>query len=77
MIAIDKSIPLPTDESKHSSKRIYPFPTMEIGDSFFAPGKKPVDLNGVVQRHKAKGKDFTSRAVTENGVTGCRVWRTK
>ena len=51
----------------------YPFDTMEIGQSFFAPGLKPMTV-GNAARHK-KPKRFRCRAVVENGVKGTRCWR--
>lgn len=51
----------------------YPLKDMEIGDSFFAPGRKSNSVSASIAR--AYPKKFTRREVTENGVVGVRVWR--
>jgi len=65
-------------------------PTMELGDSFFAPlhmfvNQKDIDenptqafnkvRNGFSSGAKAHGYKFTSRRCTENGTVGFRFWR--
>lgn len=67
-IKIDKGVPCPSRRN-----RIWPFPEMEIGDSFFAPGKSGANLH--VASRSAPSFKFTTRTVTENGVKGTRVWR--
>ncbi len=71
---IDKNIPFPSRNSWHAK---YPFPEMEVGDSFFVPNKTTRDLCGTVagwtKRHP--GAKFTSRTVRENDIDGVRVWR--
>jgi hypothetical protein len=73
MIPIDKSVPLPRPRPHNS---VYPWQQMDVGDSFFAPCEK----RGAVQSAlsyagKRNGFKFATRTVTENGVTGVRVWR--
>ena len=69
MINIEKSVPIPEGKTK---PRIYPFSTMELGDSFFVK-------NGTSARaaasHYSAGTDrkFTTRKEGE----GYRVWRVK
>ncbi len=68
-IKIDKDIPLPQG---NGGKSMFPWRTMEVGDSFFAPGKKQIDRRTADASYGIKTK--TSRVV-ENGVEGVRVWR--
>jgi hypothetical protein len=84
---IDKYIKLPPIKRgplKPRSEK-YPWSHMKPGDSFFVPGarvatgdKRPnvhtmLTLDNVRKRYP--GTKWTIRAVTENGVNGCRVWR--
>ena len=49
--------------------------TFEVGDSFFRP-VEPRTVAGSAKSYGIRhGKKFTTRAVTENGVKGVRVWR--
>jgi hypothetical protein len=71
MITIDKDIPLP----RH--RVVYPFPEMEVGDSFFSK-KSRKTLAGIAYYWSRKlGFKFATRDVVENDVEGVRVWRTK
>lgn len=71
-IKIDKGVELPKKWSAHQK---YPFPSMKVGDSFFAPVKH-VNINGSIAYATAKtGFRFEARTVTEKGVKGVRVWR--
>lgn len=72
MIKIEKGIPIPPGAG---GWRKYPLGEMEIGDSFFAPGRKAGDISGGFAYHK--GKKFSARTCAENGVDGVRVWRIK
>ena len=73
---IDKKVPIPPKPPKKPkpppTKNKYPWLELNIGESFFVPGKGTPQISpcaALVQRvHKRK---FTCRA--ENG--GCRVWR--
>lgn len=67
-ITIDKNVPPPPE--RRGAKQ-YPVDSLGIGESFFAPGVK---LNNVSTSYY-KPKVFVRRTVTENGVTGVRVWR--
>lgn len=74
-IQIDKNVPLTTHRRGRARK--YPFSSMEVGDSFFVPGKSTLGISGSVsQARKAFGGSYATRTVTENGVSGVRVWRT-
>jgi hypothetical protein len=59
----------PIPEAKNGAPAKYPWRTMDIGDSFLAPGKS---INGQAT-HAAQrtGRKFTVRKVAD----GWRVWR--
>ena len=67
-IKIDKGVPVPTSRW---GKRKYPFPDMEIVDSFFTDDKQETVGSSVATYAKFNNKKFTTRS--ENG--GTRVWR--
>lgn len=81
---IDKNVQMPVVQrggGKRESK--YPFASLELpegqafGDSFFVastPTKFASTLSGQNRKYKGSRK-FALRAVTENGVSGVRVWR--
>lgn len=81
MIAtIDKHIPPPTLPSQTK----WPWALMRKGDSFFAPnygtaGNKEglPQLTTQYAKRLHPGSEWQIRSVTENGVRGLRVWRTK
>lgn len=55
----------------------YPFDAMEVGDSFFCPGKTSDQLAGSAHSHgKRTGRKYTVRKAEENATQGARVWRT-
>lgn len=80
-IKIDRGVPAPPPAN--GRPRIYPFPSMEVGDSFAVP------LLGVIRKHedlavdrvrnaavfysRNHGGKFTVRIDRENGVVRC--WR--
>ena len=66
-IKIDKNIPPP--KTDHRFK--YPTDILKIGESFFAPDIKSPNLSLRLFRPKK----FVTRTVTENNITGIRVWR--
>lgn len=69
-IQIDKNVP-------RTTRRKYPFKDMEVGDSFFAPDKTTHSMGGAIAHAKnTLGGQYAMRTVTENGVSGVRVWRT-
>jgi hypothetical protein len=74
-IKIEKNVPFPSRRNK------YPISDMEVGDSFFVPGKKSTQAGAIVFKHVQKGKKFSSRTCTQevNGetVNGVRIWRIK
>jgi len=69
---IDRDVPMPERVSK------YPFGDMEVGDSFFAPGKTTRQLQNAASHHRKNGMAFRSLSDTdENGTEGARIWRIK
>ena len=83
-IQIDKNIPVPA-ETEVSRNTIYPWLEMGIGDSFF---QAPFDhedqkvcrsrlVSARANRRKEHGEDYVIAYVTENGIYGVRVWKTK
>ena len=70
MVEIEKNIPVPKKTRRKPYK--YPFPYVEIGDSFFVAGKNQRFFGASVSKAgKTLGCKFTVRTV-EGGV---RVWR--
>lgn len=75
MIKIDKGVPMPTGATGRPPNR-YPWVGMEIGDSFFVPGRKAATMGGTLaSAKKTHGYICRCRTVTEDGVAGVRVWR--
>lgn len=72
-IKIDKDVPLP---ALPGPKKIFPFPDLEVGDSFAVSLKQRNSARqGMHREHrKGHGKRFVSRAI--DGKT-CRFWRIK
>lgn len=70
---IEKDVPPPPTPT---GELIYPFAEMEVGDSFFAPGKKQKAVSQSARKYgKRTGTRFSSRTTVEDGVQGVRVWR--
>jgi len=67
-LRIDKDIPIGGIQRKK-----YPLGELEIGDSFFVPGKIVAQITGVF--HRYPGRKFSGRTVFESGVKGARIWR--
>lgn len=64
---VEKGIPVPPDPRGRTS--VYPWQSMEVGDSFFKPDTK------VIIPPKHPTRKWTQRTVEENGVRGIRIWR--
>ena len=84
VIQIDKNIPVPAETEVWRNTK-YPRLEMGIGDSFF---QAPFDhedqkvcrsrlLSARANRRKFHGEDYVIAYVTENGIYGVRVWKTK
>jgi hypothetical protein len=74
MITIDKDKPMPNGFGVRGK---YPFAELDVGHSFFVPGKTTSGISSSVAnaRTRMPGRKFVTNTVTENGVTGVRVWR--
>jgi len=71
---LDDNVPLPEANTQSS----YPFAEMQVGQSFFAPGKTTDQLsNAAGHWRKKKGMKFTIRKTVENDIAGARCWRTE
>lgn len=74
-IKIDKGIPVAPMPNGAGRMALYPFRQMEVGDSFFVP-KTGQSITGPIAHAQSRmDAKFSRRTVTENGVTGTRVWR--
>lgn len=71
MFEIDKAVPPPAN----LTRKKYPFHTLSVGDSFFVPDGKPVNVGSAAYAHSntylGRGKRFAVRRV-QGGV---RCWR--
>lgn len=52
----------------------YPWKQMQVGESFFAPGRTPRSICNDARLHYQPMR-FTTRTVVVNGTVGVRVWR--
>lgn len=84
LVRVDRGIPLPLPAKRGRTK--WPWATMAVGDSFFAPGYRTNSADGrddlpamAISRIAGRfpGTEWAARAVVEAGVSGVRVWRTK
>jgi hypothetical protein len=68
---VEKSVPVPVRNNARGAS-IYPFPTMEIGDSIFIPGESGRLARATAYQYGRRfGKSFTARRVEG----GFRIWR--
>lgn len=67
---IEQGIEIP---ERRGRSKLYPFSQMNIGDSFFIPGKTSQSISTNFGHHKPM--KFSARTMEENGVKGVRVWR--
>ena len=86
-IKIEKGVPMP--DSRASTGSVYPFEEMEVGDSFFAPGKTRQQMDNTCGHWRKKNnwrftlqyREERSSIINERGqpedvtVSGTRVWR--
>ena len=76
---VTPAVPItPQSRIPRSPLPAYPFAEMQPGDSFFAaePSKLVRDAANQYRRRYAPNTGWTIRGVTEDGVPGCRLWRT-
>lgn len=52
----------------------YPWRTMAVGESFFAPNRTTTSIHGDVRKHHRPMR-VRARSVIVNNVRGVRVWR--
>ena len=84
VIQIDKNIPVPA-ETEVSGNTKYPWLEMGIGDSFFQSPDGSEDqkacrtrmVGARTNRRREHGEDYVIACVTENGIDGVRMWKTK
>jgi len=65
---IEDGIPIPP---KRTNPLRIALEKMNIGQSVFLPGKKPINISGLRNTLKSQGIMIVSRAMDG----GCRVWR--
>lgn len=82
-----ENVPLPAATRNREAK--YPFADLQVGQSFFVPGKTVKDLASTVGTYnrkymsenfdgsKERTRQFSSRNDTKDGVKGVRVGRVK
>jgi hypothetical protein len=70
---VSTNIPVPGCNTS-GMKAMYPWATMPVGGSFFAPGVRSMSTTHAQKRH---GRKFTASHRVESGVAGVRVWRTE
>ena len=84
VVQIDKNIPVPAETEVWGNTR-YPWLEMDIGDSFFQAPHGSEDqkacrtrmVGARTNRRREHGEDYVIACVTENGIDGVRVWKTK
>lgn len=77
---IDKNVPIPKQiRSGTPSNAKYPWREMDVGDSIFMKLPEAENMSAAARFFAYSNKEygFTSRTVTENGVKGIRVWRSR
>ena len=75
-IKIDKNVPCPPQQRRGGRPFKYPFPELEVGDSFFVAKKTTATFASTVSSaRKRLGITLVTRTVEEDGVSGVRVWR--
>ena len=75
-IKIEKGIPIPI----RTGHKKYPWEDLEVGDSFFCPGKLITQMNGAMcPPTLRKQRKFTARTRTleDDNEEGVRIWRIK
>ena len=77
---VESNVPVPAISRYRGGRKVgvskYPFASLEIGQSFFLPGKKRGSGGAIIaSRYKSQGRDriYTLRTV-EGGI---RIWRVK
>jgi hypothetical protein len=78
MLTIDKGIPLPPKKKPGGVyvAPIYPLRQMEVGDSFFAAGKRYDQIRPAIRQVTARPGQSQVKFVIRDVEGGVRVWRT-
>ena len=84
VVQIDKNIPIPEGSESWGNTK-YPWLEMGVGDSFFQAPHSSEDqkacrtrmMGARANRLKSHGENYVIACVTENGIDGVRVWKTK
>lgn len=71
MFTIEKDVPVPVG----GTRRKYPFPDMEVGDSFFIAD--PLRVQSLRFAASYWGKRHGTQFSVRREGTGCRCWRIK
>ncbi len=73
-VAVQSDVPMP---AKCAGRKLRSFPWMEmkVGDSFFSPREQHGMARNAHAAGQRYGLKFATRAVTENGIEGTRIWR--
>lgn len=79
MYSIEKNVPMP---ASNNSRRIYPFASMSVGDSFLVPTSDDKDAAAkkrtkVAAAITADAKRFGRKFATRQVEGGVRVWRVR
>jgi hypothetical protein len=69
MFKIEKGVPIPAKRTNRATG--YPWGQMEVGDSFYAPGKRSADFSAYRAAALKHGIRYTVRKEGD----GVRVWR--
>ena len=73
-IPVQSGIPIP--EKSRTRASLYPWSTMQDGDSFFLPGRPAKSfVSTAAAAGKRHGFKIRVAYAQEGGVSGCRVWR--
>jgi len=76
MFDVRKDVPIPVATREGFSKPSkYPFATMEVSDMFFVPNAKKSFSSLASAAGKRLNRKFSTRAVTDDGVSGIGCWR--
>jgi hypothetical protein len=70
VFTIQSNIPVPTTQRRRGKPK-YPWPLMQVGDSFLAPHTR------VTMSAYAYGKRHNMKFVSLKEANGIRVWRTE
>ena len=72
MFTIEKNVPLPVEGREHNLK--YPYPEMEIGDSFLAPATDCFEASKIRSSAYAWGRRNGHKFKTARDGDGIRVF---